>query len=293
MHLEQWLKNSPVLTDGAWGTELQQQGLPAGECPDHWNLAFPEKVMKVARSYVEAGSQIILTNTFRSNRVTLTGHGLADQTRTLNRKGVTLSREAASGRAAVFASMGPTGKMLMMGETSEDEIKAAFTEQAEALAEAGADALILETMTDLAEAKIALAAARRVGLPVIVSFVFDSGKQKDRTMMGATPEQVAREITEAGADGLGANCGLGISGFIPLCRRLKAATSLPVWIKANAGLPEIVDGKPVYRTSPEDFASFVPSLADAGADFVGGCCGTNPAFIAACAQVMKADRQAT
>ncbi len=289
MRLDRWLKYCPCLTDGAWGTEFQQQGLVAGECPDHWNIAFPDKVLNVARSYVNAGSQIILTNTFRSNRITLAGHGLADQVEILNGQGVALSRQAASDRAAVFASIGPTGKMLMMGETSEDEMMAAFTEQSEALVNAGADALILETMTDLAEAKIALAAARRAGIPVIVSFVFDSGKQKDRTMMGATPEQVAQEITDAGADALGANCGLGISGFIPLCRRLKAATSLPIWIKANAGLPEIVEGKPFYRMSPQEFASFVPALVEAGASFIGGCCGTNPSFISCCSAVLKGD----
>ncbi len=284
MSLEKWLSSKPVLTDGAWGTELQRQGLALGECPDSWNLKNPDAVVAVARSYVEAGSRVILTNTFRSNRLTLTGHGLASELREINLAGVRISREAASGRAAVFASMGPTGKMLMMGEVSKSEIQQAFTEQAELLAEGGADALILETMTDPAEAKLAVSAVRPTGLPVIVSFVFDSGKKKDRTMMGSSPEQVAKEMSDAGVSAIGANCGLGIEGFIPICARLHAATSLPVWIKANAGLPEIIDGAPVYRITPENYANHLPALMRAGASFIGGCCGTNPAFIAACAR---------
>ena len=287
MSLDQWLVRKPVLTDGAWGTELQRRGLGLGECPDSWNLKTPEAVEAVARAYVEAGSQVILTNTFRSNRVTLAAHGLAARVREINLEGVRISRQAAGGRAGVFASMGPTGRMLMMGETSEAEVSEAFHEQAQVLAEGGADALIFETMTDLAEARLGLAAALSTGLPIIVSFVFDAGKNKDRTMMGTTPEQAAKEMSDAGASAVGANCGLGIAGFVPICERLHAATSLPIWIKANAGLPEIVDGDPTYRISPEEYAAHVPAVVEAGASFVGGCCGTNPAFISACARKLS------
>jgi 5-methyltetrahydrofolate--homocysteine methyltransferase len=149
------------------------------------------------------------------------------------------------------------------------------------LKEGGADALVIETMSDLAEAKIALAAARQTGLPVVACVVFDSGKNKDRTMMGNTPEQAAAELTEAGADVIGANCGVGIAAYVPICTRLKANTDKPVWIKANAGLPEIVDGRTIWKTSPEEFSSFAPALIEAGANFLGGCCGTRPEFIAA------------
>jgi methionine synthase I (cobalamin-dependent) len=282
--IDQLLAAAPVLTDGAWGTQLQARGLAPGDCPDEWNLTRPEVVEQVARSYVEAGSRVILTNTFGANRVTLAGHGLAEKAVEINRAGAAISRLAAGAGVQVFASVGPSGKLLMTGETSEEELRAAFTEQARALAEGGADALVIETMSDLAEARIALEAARSTGLPVVASMVFDTGKNKDRTMMGATPEQAAQELTEAGADVVGANCGVGIESFVAICRRLKAATRLPVWIKANAGLPELVDGRTVWKMTPESFAGYVPQLVEAGASFIGGCCGTNPAFIRAVAR---------
>lgn len=279
---------TPVLTDGAWGTELQARGLVAGECPDAWNFAHPDRVEDVARAYVEAGSRVILTNTFRSNRITLAGHGLAERTAEINRAGAAISKRAAAGRARVFASIGPTGKMLMAGETTEEELRDVFLEQARALAEGGADALVIETMADLAEAKAALCAARQTGLPVVVSMVFDTGRNKDRTMMGDTPEKAARELAEAGADVVGANCGVGIAGYVEVCRRFHAATNLPVWIKANAGLPELVEGRTVYRMTPGEFAGFLPALKEAGASFAGGCCGTGPAFLRAMAQAAAA-----
>ena len=151
--IQELISLGPVLTDGAWGTELHARGLEAGECPDHWNLTHPERVEEVARAYVEAGSQVILTNTFRANRIALDRHGLAGLAKDINCRGVEISRRAARGQARVFASMGPSGKLLMMGEVSEEELLEAFTEQAQALADGGADALIFETMSDLAEAK--------------------------------------------------------------------------------------------------------------------------------------------
>ena len=281
--LEELLAATPVLTDGAWGTQLQARGLGPGECPDQWNLTRPAEVEQVARAYVEAGSRVILSNTFGSNRVALAGHGLAGKAAELNRAGAAISRRAAAGRAKVFASIGPSGKMLISGETTEDELRAAFAEQARALAEGGADALVVETMSDLAEAKIALEAAKSTGLPVVACMVFDTGRNKDRTMMGATPEQAAGELTAYGADVVGANCGVGVESYIAICRRLKAATDQPVWIKANAGLPELAGGKTVWKMTPEAFAGFVPQLIQAGASFIGGCCGTSPEFIRAVA----------
>lgn len=279
------LAQGPVLTDGAWGTQLQARGLTPGEFPDSWNLTHPDRVTEVARAYVQAGSRIILTNTFGANRVRLADHGLADQTVAINRRGVEISRAATAGTSArVFASIGPTGKMLMTGEVSADQLAEAFAEQAQAIAAAGADGLVIETMADLDEARAALTAARATGLPVVVCMVFDAGKDKDRTMMGATPEQVARALTEAGADVIGANCGVGIERYVPVCQRLRAATDRPIWIKANAGLPVLVDGQAVYQTTPESFASHIPGLLAAGASFVGGCCGTSPDFIRAAAQ---------
>lgn len=271
----------PVLTDGAWGTQLQARGLALGEFPDEWNLSHPKQVGEVALEYVRAGSQVILTNTFGSNRLRLQEAGLADQVEEINRLGVAISRSAADGRARVFASIGPTGKMLFAGEVDPEVLRAAFSEQARALAAAGADALVIETMSDLEEAGLAVAAAKETGLPVVACVVFDAGKEKDRTMTGATPEQAAAALASAGADVIGANCGQGIAGFVKICARLKAATDRPIWIKANAGLPQVSGGTAIYNTTAAEFASYGRALREAGASFIGGCCGTAPDFISA------------
>ncbi len=277
--LADWLTGGPVLTDGAWGTELQKLGLAPGECPDPWNLCHPDRVEAVAAAYCAAGSRIILTNTFRANAISLRDANIL----AVNRAGVEISRRAAQGRARVVASIGPSGKILLTDNFTPDSLAAAFAAQAQALAEAGADALVVETMTDIAEAQIAARAALATGLPVIVSFVFDSGRNKDRTMMGTTPEQVAAAMAAEGVDAVGANCGSGIDGFSNVCERLRATSGLPVWIKPNAGLPVLEDGQITYRTTPEQFAAGVPELIAAGACFIGGCCGTTPAFIQAIA----------
>ena len=282
--IEKLIAAGPVVTDGAWGTQLQARGLAIGGFPDAWNLSHPERVAEVARAYVDAGSRVILTNTFGANRIRLAENSLGDRVAEINRCGVEISRKAADGKAAVFASIGPTGKLLMSGEVSAEEMLAAFAEQARAMAEGGAAALVVETLSDLEEAKLAVAAARTTGLPVVACMVFDSGKNLDRTMMGTTPEQAAQELTAAGADVIGANCGQGIGSFLPICQRLRAATDRPVWMKPNAGLPQLVDGRAVYVGTPDDFASHIPALIEAGANFVGGCCGTSPEFISAICQ---------
>ncbi len=278
--LGEWLKNGVMISDGAWGTELQAHGLPAGTIPDTWNLTHPEQVKSVARAYVEAGSQVILTNTFRANSIAMHDCSEADLDG-INRAGVALSKQAAGGQALVFASIGPTGKILLSRQVSAGQVSAAFAAQARSLAAAGADALLIETMSEIEEARLAVEAAKATGLPVIASFAFDSGKNKDRTMMGATPESVAAAMVSAGADGVGANCGVGVEFAAPICRRLHAACALPVWIKPNAGLP-VVEGAAVrYATTAEYFASHYAALRDAGALFVGGCCGSTPEFVRA------------
>ncbi len=277
----QLLKDGPIVTDGAWGTQLQSRGLSDGECPDAWNLSHPDRVEEVPRAYVSAGSRIILTNTFRANGPALAGYGLAEKVAQINRSGAEISRRAAGESAYVFGSIGPSGKMLFMGEINEGELQSAFVQQADALAAGGVDGLVIETMSDLQEAKLALVAAKGTGLPVVACMVFDSGQEMDRTMMGVTPEEAAEELTAAGADVIGANCGQGISGYTKICRRLHEATDRPIWVKPNAGTPEVVDDQVVYHTSPREFAEKAPALVEAGASFVGGCCGTAPDFIRA------------
>ncbi len=279
------VRGSLTLADGAWGTQLQKFGAPLGACLDEWNLTMPAMVRQVAENYIQAGSKVILTNTFRANPISLAAHGLDGQCVAINRAGVRISREVAGHEAFVFASMGPSGKMLVAKEVTRERLHDAFLAQACALAEEGPDALLIETMTDIAEARIAAAAALETGLPVIVSFVFDSGKNRDRTIMGATPEQVVTDLVSEGVHGIGANCGIGAREYIAICKRLVAACNLPIWMKPNAGLPEIVGGVAKYKTTPEEFASAAKELADAGATFVGGCCGTSPDFI----RVLAAD----
>lgn len=279
--LTELLAHGPVVTDGAWGTQLQARGLGIGEFPDAWNLTQSDLVEDVARGYAAVGSRVILTNTFGANRIRLSEQdpSIAGRVAEINRRGVEISRRGAGGRAKVFASMGPTGKLLLSGEVTPDDVSAAFAEQAQALAAAGADALVVESMSDIEEAKLAVAAAKSTGLPVVASMVYDSGQHHDRTMMGTTPEQDAVALAEAGADVVGANCGRDIADFVAICRRMRGATGLPLWMKANAGLPELVQGLTVYRTTPGEFAKHIPALVEAGASLIGGCCGTSPEFI--------------
>ncbi|MDO5114377.1 MAG: homocysteine S-methyltransferase family protein, partial [Planctomycetia bacterium] len=284
------LAKKVVLTDGAWGTEFQKKGLPIGASPDIWNLTDPQKVEEVARSYVEAGSEIILTNTFGGNGFILRKSGQEEKVHELNREGVRLSKKAAGEEALVFASMGPSGIMLMMGEVTPDELYAAFEAQAIAMAEGGADGIVVETMCDPEEAALAVRAAKTTGLPVVGCMVFDSGKDLDRTMMGTTVEEAAEALLNAGADIVGSNCGKGIEGFLNVCQRLHAVSGQKVWIKANRGLPEVVHGTTQYAQTPEMFASFVPALLDAGAGFIGGCCGTSPEVIAAVKKRLQEER---
>jgi 5-methyltetrahydrofolate--homocysteine methyltransferase len=275
-----------LLTAGAYGTELQKRGLPVGSPSDLWNLTRPDEVVMVARAFVEAGSQVILTNTFQANAVALGALGAAGQMVAINRRGAELARLAAGG-AWVFGSMGPIGAVgpgVPLSTTKRGEV---FLAQAEALAEGGVDALILETCGDLEEACVAVRAARRVGLPIVASFfldprdVGDSGPGKDKRL---APEEAGRVMAQEGAEAVGANCGAGPAGFAGLCRRLKRSSGLPVWIKPAVGLPTIVDGRAVYATTPDAFATFLPDVLEAGASFVGGCCGAGPEFIRALAR---------
>jgi len=270
-----------MLSDGAWGTQLMKRGLKAGQAPDPWNLDNPEPVRQVAAAYVAAGSNIILTNTFGGTRIQLARHNQADRTAAINTAGVRISKAAAGEKAFVFASIGPCGKMLMMGEIGADEVSAAFAEQAAAIKAGGADGIVVESFTDLDEIELATKAAAATGLPVVASLTYDSGPDHTRTMMGVTPEQAAERLGPAGATIIGANCGIGIDNYILVARKYRAVWSGPIWIKANAGKPEMVDGRTVYNMKPEVFAERAIELVDAGANIIGGCCGTGPEFIAA------------
>ncbi|MDD4889455.1 MAG: homocysteine S-methyltransferase family protein [Phycisphaerae bacterium] len=272
---------SLMLSDGAWGTQLMKRGLQPGQAPDPWNLDKPEPVRQVAKAYVDAGSNIILTNTFGGTRIQLARHNESARTAAINTAGVQISKQAAGSKAFVFASMGPCGKMMMMGEISADEVSAAFVEQANAIKAGGADGIVVESFTDLDEIELATRAAAATGLPVVASLTYDSGPDHTRTMMGTTPEQAAERLGPAGATIIGANCGIGIDNYILVARKYKAVWKGPIWIKANAGMPEMVNGKTTYNMKPEVFGQRALELVDAGATIVGGCCGTGPEFITA------------
>ena len=278
-----------LVADGAMGTQLIRRGLPPGTPPEAWNLENPGAVADVARAYVEAGARIVLTNTLGGTRIKLERPGLADRTAEVNRAAAEAARRGAGDRAAVFASVGPTGEFLApLGTRPEGEFIDAFAEQIAACAEAGVEGVCIETMTALEEALAALKAARRVcDLPAVVSMTFDHGPKGFATMMGVTPEGAARALEEAGADVIGSNCGNGIAGHVEVARLLRPATRLPVWIKSNAGRPELVDGQTVFRETPDQMAAQVPALLEAGADIIGGCCGTTPEHIRAMAAAAR------
>ncbi|WP_337173848.1 homocysteine S-methyltransferase family protein [Paludisphaera sp.] len=274
-----------TILDGGWATELQRRGLALGEPADAWNLSRPDDVLAVARSYVEAGAGIILTNTFQASPIALARFGLADRAQGINQEGARLSRLAVSSRGVrVFGSVGPTGlgRELAAGSTeAASRASEAFSTQARALAEGGVDAIALETFCHVGEARLAARAALAAGLPVVASFYFDTATGRPLTPDGSTPEDVARAMAEEGVDAVGANCGAGPAEFVEICRRLRAADGRGVWIKPNAGLPTIAGGRAVYPTTPAGFAAFLPAFIEAGAAFVGGCCGASPEFVRA------------
>jgi 5-methyltetrahydrofolate--homocysteine methyltransferase len=278
-----------LISDGAWGTQLSARGLPLGSLPESWNLERPDEVRAVAAGYVEAGSDIVLTNSFGGSRIKLGKAGLAGKVEEINRRAAELSREAAGEKVLVFASIGPTGEfMAPLGTLSETEVVEAFGEQVRALLAGKPDGLVLETMTDLGEIRAALKAARENSdLPVVACMTFDKGAAGYATMMGVKPEAAAEDLSRAGVDAVGANCGTGVENMTEIVALMAPVTELPVWAKANAGLPELVDGQTVFRQTPGDFGAAAPRLVEAGARIVGGCCGTTPDHIRALCAALR------
>lgn len=276
-----------TITDGGWGTQLQLAGLAPGACPDELNASNPAAVEAVARSYVQAGSRIILTNTFSSNRVSLAKYGLEARAADLSERGAAISRRAAGRDVKVFGSIGPSGKIVMMGQAAPEELTEAFAAQAAALERGGCDALVCESFAELEEIVLAIrAACQATKLPVVASMTFDSGPDKTSTMMGNAPAEVAAAAASAGAAAIGANCGVGPEVLVKVTALLRVATALPIWMKPNAGLPVVQQGKTSFPMGPAEFTAFARQFASAGANFLGGCCGTNPEHIKALCQAV-------
>ena len=285
------LKTGKILvSDGAWGTFLYLKGLKPGECPDEWTLTNFDAVKDIAQSYIDAGADMVQTNSFGANRFKLQHFGLDDRVSEINEAAARASREAAGDERYVIASIGPTGKMLLTGDVTEEELYDCFREQAVALEKGGADAVCIETMTDADEAVQAIKAAKEnTGLEVIATFTFDKTVQGDyRTMMGLSPTDAIRNALDAGADIVGTNCGNGMERMIDIVKEIRAEfPDTFILVHANAGLPVIVNGVDTFPETPEIMASYLPALIEAGVNIVGGCCGTTPEHIKAIKSVVK------
>lgn len=280
-------KKKVILSDGSWGTALRGRGAPDG-CPELWNENCPELIQDLVKAYVAAGSDVVLTNSFGGSAFKLAGYDLADKTEALNEQAARLSKTACGDACLVLASVGPTGKFMEpYGPVTEAEMTAAFRRQIKALLQGGADGIAVETMSDLGEATCAVKAAQAEGAGIVLaSMTFEPKKSGMVTMMGVTPEQAADAMSELGCDLIGANCGSGIDDMVHVIRAMKPRVSVPLWAKPNAGLPQVVDGATVYPETPEQMAGKFSQLIDAGARFLGGCCGTSPDYIAALKQVL-------
>ena len=268
-----------LVGDGAWGTQLMARGLPAGQPPEWFALERPEVIEEVARLYVEAGADLVTTDTFGGNRFRLEIHGLAGELARVNRQAVEAVKRAVAGRALVSASVGPSGQLLEpYGEVSPAAVEAAFAEQVRVLAEAGADLVCIETMSDLTEAACAVKAAKAAapGLPVMATMTFEKNPRGYFTVMGTSIEQAVAGLVAAGADVVGSNCGTGIADMIGIARAMVQRSGVPIAIQPNAGLPETQSGRIVYHETPDSMAARVPELLDLGVAIVGGCCGTTP-----------------
>ncbi len=295
-------EGSPILADGAMGTNLFAEGLQFGDPPEVWNLAHPDVVRRIHRGYLDAGSRILLTNTFGGNRLRLSLHGQESRVPELNRTAAILLRSEVDAaatahpdrpKALVAGDIGPTGEIMApVGTLEEAEAVDVFAEQARALIAGGVDLIWIETMSDLAEMKAAIDGVRSASadIPIIATMTFDT---RGHTMMGVSPERAAKALMSWGVDAIGGNCGNGPDELIPVMEQMREAEPTAVLVaKSNAGMPELVDMRAVYRSEPDDFAEQVARMRQAGATIVGGCCGTTAAHLAAIARRVKIRRVA-
>jgi 5-methyltetrahydrofolate--homocysteine methyltransferase len=284
----------PTVYDGAKGTYLTPELVKVGKQPSdlsEWlNLLAPDAVRDCHRQYVDAGSEVIETNTFNGNRFRLAKYGLDDRVAEVNRAAARLAREAAGASVSVAGKLGPSGKMLVMGEVTPEALREAFAEQAKALADGGADFLQVETMADLDEVAAAVEGARSVSdLPVAVTMSFDTGKPEAglRTMMGVTPAHLVAKGDELGLMAVGANCGRGLESYQTLFRQfVDADAKIPVIAKVNAGIPKTHGGETVYDGTPENMAEYAVWAAGIGVKLIGVCCGSTPRHIEAIASAL-------
>jgi 5-methyltetrahydrofolate--homocysteine methyltransferase len=282
-------KGEVLVSDGAWGTFLHAKGLSPSECPELWNINHSDEVQDIPQSYLNAGADMVETNSFGANRFKLSHYGLSDKASQLNEAAAALSRQAAGKEGIVLGSVGPTGKILMMGEVTPEEIYEAYKEQVIALEKGGVDAIIIETMSDLDEAKLAIKAAKEnTSCEVICTMTFERTVNGEyRTMMGVSPTEMVHELVPEGVDIIGANCGNGIEDMVNIVKEIRLADSdIPILVHANAGMPVYEDGRTIFPETPEQTAGFVKEIVSAGVSIIGGCCGTTPEHIRQIARVV-------
>jgi len=295
-NLKEKIKQGLLLLDGAMGTQLIASGIEPGTCNDYLNIESPDIVFDIHRAYLRAGSDAILTNTFGANKFVLARHGLVEEVERINTAGAKVARQAAGKEKYVLGDIGPTGDFLQpLGNLKPNDVKDAFAQQAKALVAGGVDGLIIETITALDEAEIVIEAVKSAcnNLPVFASFAFDRARGDFRTMMGVDVKSAVSKAVSLGVDAVGFNCGSPtLYEYIELAEKFVSAVrasgqNTSVFAEPNAGKPELVDGKTVYKVSPEDFASAAEKIHSLGVNIIGGCCGTTPAHIEAAANRLK------
>jgi 5-methyltetrahydrofolate--homocysteine methyltransferase len=291
--LQDAVRERPMLSDGAMGTQLMIAGLVQGNCGEAWNLTHPEKVLAIQRRYAEAGAECILTNTFGGSRIMLNRHSNADKVVEINKAGVDIVRQAFDGKDGyVVGDIGPFGGLMEpYGDFTEDQVRGAFEEQAAALVDAGADAIIIETQTGLEELLLGIRAAQKAGAPCIIgSMAYDVTLDGStfRTMMGVEPERAAEFMEENGAHIVALNCGtrMDMVRAREAVERYKSVTSLPVMVTPNAGQPKLINMKIIYDETPEQMVQGLVPILESGANIVGACCGSTPEHIAAFRKTM-------
>ncbi|HEY9187353.1 MAG TPA: homocysteine S-methyltransferase family protein [Ignavibacteria bacterium] len=288
MFLEK-VREKVLLFDGAMGTLLQAKGLSLGECPEQWNLTKPEIIKEIHKSYFDAGADCVETNSFGGTKAKLNKFGLANKCYEFNKAAAELAREVTPSGKFVAASIGSTGEMLEpYGDFSIQECYDNYAEQMVALKDGGVDVLCIETMMDLEEAKIALKAAKEnTNLPVIVSMTYNQSPKGYKTLMGNSISQVLTELINSGAGIIGSNCGNGVENMIEILREYKHTSPDTYFlIQPNAGLPDIVDGKTIYKETPEIMKNKIIDLLKIGVNIIGGCCGTTPDHIRAFREIL-------
>jgi 5-methyltetrahydrofolate--homocysteine methyltransferase len=294
--LKNRIRQDLFLLDGAMGTQLIARGIEVGRCNDYLNIDQPDVISDIHRSYFEAGSDAVITNTFGANKYALKRHGFAGEVIKVNKAGAQIARSAAGQERYVLGDIGPSGDFLEpLGALKAEDLKEAFVQQADALLDGGVDGFIIETMTAIEEVSIAIEAVKSIGrdLPVLASMSFDKAGDDFKTMMGVNVNAAVETLVSLGVDAVGFNCGsISLEGYIELAQQFVSvvqamSSDVIIYAEPNAGKPELVDNQAVYKVSPGDFAEAIEKIYTAGVNIVGGCCGTGPEHIKATADKLK------